>query len=124
MDQCRVVCEETGAVLAEDCELALTTWQRFRGLMLRGQLPAGAGMLFPHCSSIHMFFMRFPVDLVYLDREGQVVKIVRGLKPWRISLCPGARSTLELPAGTIERVGLEVGQVVYTEQPTVEPPAV
>jgi hypothetical protein len=115
MDNRRIICEDTGAVLAEECGLALTTCQRFRGLMLRRELPEGQGMLFPHCSSIHMFFMRFPVDLVYLDREGEVVKIVEGLKPWRLSFCSGARSALELPAGTVQRTGLEVGQAVVVE---------
>jgi hypothetical protein len=112
MDTCRAVCEETGAVLAEQCGLALTTWQRFRGLMLRRELPEGRGLLLPHCSSIHMFFMRFPIDVVYLGAQGEVLKIVRRLKPWRLSFCPGAQSTLELPAGTVGRTGLEPGQTV------------
>ncbi|MCK4283872.1 MAG: DUF192 domain-containing protein [Candidatus Brocadiae bacterium] len=96
-------------VLLDHVETALALWDRFRGLMLRKELPAGQGLLLPDCRSIHMFFMGFPIDLVYLDGENRVVKIVPGIKPWRVSLCTSARSVLEMPAGRAEEARLAVG---------------
>ena len=65
-----------------------------------------------------MFFMRFPIDVVYLDRDDRVRKIVAGLKPWRLSWCPRARSVIEAPAGWARQVGLERGaQVVFEPRP-------
>jgi uncharacterized protein len=66
-------------------------------------------LLIKRTSSIHMFFMRFPIDAVFLDRELRVVKVVPGLRPWRIAAARRARSVLELPAGTCERRGIAVG---------------
>jgi hypothetical protein len=111
-----MICEETDDVVADPCEMALSTWQRFCGLMLRRDLPQATGMLFPATSSIHTCFMRFPIDVIYMAEDGRVVKIVPSMRPWRVSLCTGARSVLELPAGTAERVGLKVGDTVYAER--------
>jgi len=92
--------------------------ERFLGLMGRKHLDAHTGMYFPRCSSIHMFFMRFPIDAVYLDRAKRVKKIVHDLKPWRISWCPGGDSVLEAPAGWARRVGLSVGtEVAFESKP-------
>jgi uncharacterized membrane protein (UPF0127 family) len=104
-----VVKAETGDVLIEHCEVALTSWQRFRGLMLRRELPAGHGLYFPGVSSIHMFFMRFPIDAAYLDGEGRIIKLVENLKPWRLSACLGAAGILEMPSGLAAGSALKPG---------------
>ena len=78
-----------------------------RGLLGRPPLQAGQGLLIAPCPSVHTFGMRYALDLVYLDPEGQVLKLVRELKPWRMSSCPHAHATLELPAGAIERHGIQ-----------------
>jgi uncharacterized membrane protein (UPF0127 family) len=93
-----------GRVLCERCELATTFWTRFRGLMGRGSLPAGEGMLFHPGGEIHMFFMRFAIDAVFCDRELRVVKVVHGLAPWRMAAARGASIVVELPAGAAEGV--------------------
>jgi uncharacterized membrane protein (UPF0127 family) len=111
----RAVIAETGEVLLDSVEAALTTWQRFRGLMLRRELPAGHGMWFPGVSSIHMFFMRFPIDVAYLDADNCVLKLVSNLKPWRLSACFGAKSLLEMPAGRAAEAGLAEGHHVRLE---------
>lgn len=116
MDTCRVTVQETGAVAAERCAVALTFWPRFAGLMMRRALPQGEGLLFPRCNSIHMFFMRFPIDAVYLDASNRVVKVVERLKPWRMSMCAGADSILELPAGRAGECGLEPGMTLHVER--------
>ena len=83
---------------------------RFLGLMGRKELPEGQGLLLSPCSSVHMCFMRFSIDVLYLDDEGRIKKIVSHLRPWLgLSLCPGAKSALELAAGEAERLGLRVG---------------
>ena len=82
--------------------------------MLRESLPAGASLVIDPCTSIHMFFMRFPIDVLYLDRENRVVRIQEGLKPWRVGPLHtnGARYVIELPEGTIARTGTHVGDQI------------
>ena len=91
-------------------EEADTFLKRFLGLMGRRRLPQGQGLLLSPCSSVHMCFMRFSIDVLYLDEEGHILKIVPNLRPWiGLSLCPGARAALELAAGEAERIGLREG---------------
>jgi len=95
-------------VLAERLEIARSSWARFMGLMGRAELPAGSGLLIEPCNSIHMFFMRFPIDVLFLDRERRVKRVLLSVKPWRISpVVFGARSVIELPAGTLNDRSLE-----------------
>ena len=85
-------------VLGVDAEVAESFASRFAGLMARRGLPPGAGMLFRRCRAVHTLFMRFPIDVVFLGRDGRVVKAVRGVKPWRPCVWGGwrAASVLEL----------------------------
>jgi uncharacterized membrane protein (UPF0127 family) len=103
---------DDGAVVCRSCRLAATFLTRLRGLLGRRGLGEGEGLLIRPTSSIHMFFMRFTLDVAFLDRDGRVVKLVPGLRPWRMSFAPGARSALELSAGEIERQKLRVGDVL------------
>jgi uncharacterized membrane protein (UPF0127 family) len=80
-----------------------------RGLLGRRSLAPDEGLLIRPCSSIHMWFMRFPIDAVFLDGELTVLKVVEHLKPWRMSAKRGAKAVLELPAGAVEWRGLQVG---------------
>lgn len=86
-------------IVCANCELAETFSTRFRGLMGRSFLPADEGLLFNRTGSIHMFFMRFPIDVVFCDADLRVVKVVRGLRPWRTAGARGAKVTIELAAG-------------------------
>jgi len=96
----RVVNRSTGEVLAERAELAETFLARFLGLQGRTSLPAGSGLLLAPTSSIHMFFMRFPIDAIFIDEAQRVTKVGRRLRPWTIGpLAPGALCCIELPAG-------------------------
>jgi uncharacterized membrane protein (UPF0127 family) len=99
----RVIDETTGAVLAERAQHARSMWSQFLGLMGRKRLDEGAGLLLSPCSCVHTAFMRFPIDVVFLDREGIAVKVVSDLKPFRVAAARGARQALELPEGTARR---------------------
>jgi uncharacterized protein len=106
-----------GGSLADSVESANSLWARFMGLMGRSALPDGAGLWLPGGNGIHMMFMRFPIDCVFLGRpsaddDGRpVVAVRRALPPWRgvVWFVRGAHGTLELPIGTIDRTGTAVG---------------
>jgi uncharacterized protein len=85
---------------------------RFRGLMLTASLAPGTGLLFPRTSSVHTHFMRYPIDVVFLDAERRVVSIRHMLRPWRFASARGAASALELAAGECARLGLTVGETL------------
>lgn len=98
---------------AVEIEIADTFFSRFCGLMGRKHLPEGHGLLLAPCSSVHMCFMRFSIDVVYLDKGFRILKIVRKLRPWLgLSMCPGAWGVVELAAGEAERLGMERGQIL------------
>jgi uncharacterized membrane protein (UPF0127 family) len=99
-----------GAVVVPHLEKAGTSWTRMRGLLGRAELPEGHGLWIVPCPSIHMFFMRFAIDAVFLDRDLRVVKVCDDVRPWRMARGGrGARSVLELPAGTAGSHGIGVG---------------
>jgi uncharacterized membrane protein (UPF0127 family) len=80
-----------------------------RGLLGRRNLPQGEGMLFPRTGSVHTMFMRFPIDVVFLDGELTVLSVKPGVPPWKAVKQKGAKWTLELAAGEAARVGIEPG---------------
>ncbi len=92
-----------------ELEVALAAGERMKGLLGRDSLEKGRGFLLPACSCVHTLFMRFPIDLVYIDGEMNVVKVCRNVQPYRFSCCLRAESTLELAAGEADRCGIEPG---------------
>jgi uncharacterized membrane protein (UPF0127 family) len=98
-----------GTELCDRCELAGTPLRRMRGLLGRRSLQPGEGMLIRPANAIHMWFMRFAIDAVFLDSEARVLRIARDLRPWRMAMRRGAKAVLELPAGTCERASLREG---------------
>jgi len=102
-----------GRVVAEHVAVAGNAWQRFMGLMFRADLPPGHGLLLSPCNSSHMFFMRIPLDVAFLDRDGAVLRAYHGIRPWRISrIVRGAKSAVELRAGTLQAAEVEKGTVL------------
>ena len=87
-------------ILGVDAEVAESAFERMRGLIGRSGLEFGKGMLITKCNCIHTFFMGFPIDATFLDRKGDVVKTVRGIRPWRPWIWGGwrAASVLETAA--------------------------
>jgi len=82
---------------------------RLLGLLALPRLQPGEALALRPCASVHTCFMRYAIDVLYLDRDGVVLKVVPALKPWRFSACWGARTTLELAAGEAERLRLRQG---------------
>lgn len=105
----RVERVDDGAVVCDRCELADGVWSRTRGLLGRAGLEAGQGMLIRPAGSVHTFFMRFPIDCVFLDEELRVVAVRAAVPPWRAASARGAKATLELPAGEASRAGVAPG---------------
>ncbi len=110
--------------IAERLEVADGLWGKFMGLMGRRGLDPDAGLWLTDSNGIHMMFMRFAIDAVFLGkadpgREGArpVVSVHRGLRAWTglVPLVRGAHGVLELPVGTIERSGTTVGDLVVLE---------
>ncbi len=95
------------------CRVANSFGSRFLGLMGRAQLLPGNGLLLPGTSAVHTHFMRFPLDVVFLDPEWRIVSIAKALRPWRLSAAKAATSVLELAAGECRRLELAEGDVLH-----------
>jgi hypothetical protein len=109
-DRClRVTNPARSSVLATRLEVADSGPKRNKGLLGRDRLEDGGGLWIVPCESVHTFFMRFPIDLVYLDRKNTIKKVRSAVGPWRLSICFSAHSILELPAGTIRATQTERG---------------
>lgn len=109
----RVLNKSRETELASSCNVADTFLKRFIGLMGKKNLETGSGLLITPCNSIHMFFMKFPLDIVFLDRSNTVLYMVAGIKPWRVTkIVNNAHSVLELPARAIEASGTQPGDTL------------
>src|SRR5215471_3872779 len=104
-----------GTVVCERCEVPNSAFGRMRGLLGRDGLEPGTGMLIDSAPSVHMFFMRFPIDVVFVDRDWRVVGVRHGLRPWRVAGARRAVAALELPAGAASEAGIEEGDVLALE---------
>ena len=105
-----------GVVVCERCEIPESSVGRMRGLLGRAGLEPGGGMLIDAAPSVMTFFMRFPIDVVFLDRDWKVVGIRHRLRPWRVAGAKRAVAALELPAGAAAEAGLEEGDILVLEE--------
>ena len=103
----------TGAVVARTVEVADTRAARNRGLLGRDRLDSGAALLISPCLAVHTAFMRFAIDVVFVDRNDCVVKMVRDLTPWRMAAAWRARRVIELPAGELHAHDVRIGDRLY-----------
>jgi uncharacterized membrane protein (UPF0127 family) len=93
--------ERTRQPVASSVEIAATRKQRRRGLLGRDRLDETTAMILAPCTAVHTAGMRFAIDVVFADRQGYAMKVVRDLRPWRIAMAAGARFVIEMPAGTL-----------------------
>jgi uncharacterized membrane protein (UPF0127 family) len=98
-----------GIEVCQRCEVAERTIARMRGLLGRNSLDPGEGMLINPAPSVMTFFMRFPIDVVFIDKAHTIVKIVHSLGAWKTAGARGSSAALELPAGTAAALRLEPG---------------
>ena len=103
-----------GQLLFDRMRFARSSRSRVRGLLGRRSLPAGEGLAFRE-KSIHMFFIRMSLDIVFCDANMEIVRIVPNLGPWRMASCRLARYVLEIGPGEAARLGLEAGMVLTVE---------
>ncbi len=103
-------------VLADAAEVADTSAKSRTGLLKHTKLDAGQGLWITPCESVHTFFMKFPIDLVYLDRSKKVKKVRHAVPAWRLSGCLTAHSVLELPAGAVRESGTLAGDQLSIEE--------
>ena len=109
----RVTNSTRGAVLAGAADTARSPWAQFVGLMGRAELPDGTGLVFHGTRGVHTHFMRFPIDVIFFDRDRVVVGVEHALRPWRFSAYYlRAKGALELPAGTAHATATEPGDVL------------
>ena len=100
--------------------IADTFFTRFAGLMFRNKLPAATGLFLAPCNSVHMCFMRFAIDVIYLDKDLKMIKVVQNLKPWiSVSMCRKAWAVVEMTAGEAERCGCETGEKIVAGEISV-----
>ena len=105
------------AVLGEAIEVADTAVRRVKGLLGRECLEDGQGLLFKGCSSLHTLFMRFPIDIVFLDKSGKVLRLKADVGPFKFVAAPlRAQYALELPAGAISTSKTKVGDYLIFDQ--------
>jgi len=117
MDTVKIRRNDKGQTCLFEAWHAQTLWQRLRGLIAHPRLKRGEGLLITPCSSVHTIGMRYPLDLVFLDKHGNVLKCVAGLPPLRMAAARKARHTLELPTGSIAEAGIAVGdRMTWTRQ--------
>jgi uncharacterized protein len=107
-----VLTRDDGSVICERCVVADRMLPRMKGLLGKRELAAGEGLLIQPAPSIHTFFMRFPIDVVFLAKNGEVMKVAANVGAWRMRSCRRAFAVLELAAGEAERRGITVGDQV------------
>ena len=105
-----------GTSLGDAIDVADDSAARAKGLLKRDRLDEGSGLWIVPCEGVHTFFMRFTIDVLYIDRKRRVRRAVRQLVPWRMSVCLTAYSVLELPAGTIECTNTQKGDQLEIER--------
>jgi uncharacterized membrane protein (UPF0127 family) len=97
-------------IIADRARVAASLGDRIVGLLSTPEVLPGKGLLIERTQSIHMFFMRYPIDVVFFDKHGRVRRLVHGIKPWRIVLwARGARDCLELRAGALDGTSTHIG---------------
>ena len=112
----KIVNKTKGTILAYNASIAQTIFKRIIGLLSRSNLKTGEALLIRPCNSVHTFFMRFNIDVVFMDSDNKVIKTICNMRPFRISaIYFNGLSTIELPAGTIQSTNTQEGDILSLE---------
>jgi uncharacterized membrane protein (UPF0127 family) len=99
--------------IASHIEIAQNPWARMKGLLGRRDLPPGEALIITHCQSIHMFFMKFPIDVIFCDSRNKVIGLCESLKPFCLSpIFFKASYAIELPIGSITASKTQIGDQI------------
>jgi uncharacterized membrane protein (UPF0127 family) len=114
----KVINERDKSVIASRIRVADSFWKRFRGLMLSSEPSENEGLLISPCSSIHMMFMLYPIDAIFIDAGNQVKALYERLAPWTgiSGWHKDAGSVIELKSGTINKTGVRINDILRMEQ--------
>ena len=113
----KIINKTKNTVLAEEAIVADRCCSRVIGLLGKASLPKGQALVLKPCNSVHTFFMRFAIDVIFVDRNNRIIETVSSLKPWRLSsVYLLAQSCIELPAGTIASSFSSPGDLLFLEQ--------
>ena len=113
----RITNQTRGTLLAGDAREARTFMSRLVGLLGKRSLAPGEALVIDPCTSVHTAFMRFPIDVLYVNRDGEVIKVVPDLKPFRLSAAGSMRCyVIELPSGAAAATGTLVGDRLDLER--------
>jgi uncharacterized protein len=116
LEPCKIINQRNGHTVASQAKIARDLLSRSVGLLNRAELSDDEALLIYPCNSIHTFFMKFPIDVAFLDKNHKVVKIVENIQPWRLQSCHFiAKSTLEMTNGSMSRKGLKIGDLLVFE---------
>src|SRR3989338_6251077 len=114
----RIINLTRSAILAENAVIADSLFSRLRGLLGRDSLASSEGLILKPCDSIHTFFMRFPIDVVFVDKNNRVIRLYHSLKPWSLSgIFLRAAFCLELPARTLQFSFTQQGDQIEVSTP-------
>ncbi|GAA0591086.1 DUF192 domain-containing protein [Virgibacillus siamensis] len=109
----KLVNKNTGDVIATNVQTAYSFWRRFRGLMLKENMPEGSALHIAPCPSIHTFFMKFSIDILYLNKENEIVGVEKELAPGKIGKrFAGGYSVIEFPTGGICDLAVHIGDTL------------
>lgn len=113
----KIVNQTKAAVLARKARKADTAFSRLKGLLGRREIDPDEALIITHCRSVHMFFMRFAIDVVFIDRNNVVVGVAKNIKPFQMSpYFFRSAAAIELPVGKIEMSHTEKGDVIAVEE--------
>jgi uncharacterized membrane protein (UPF0127 family) len=113
----KLIIQESGQQVGHRIAAAYSFLRRLRGLMLTSSLSEGSGLHIRPCRAVHSFFMKYPIDVLHLDEENCIVGIQHRLTPGKLgNVFRGTRSVVELPAGTLEGVNIQLGQKAVFEK--------
>ncbi len=96
-------------IISQTAQVADNFFKRLIGLMFKKSIDPDYGLIFYEVNSIHTFFMRFPIDIVFLDKNNQIIRICQALRPWRMVFCRHGKTTIELPAHKASENSLKTG---------------
>ncbi|MDP1853282.1 MAG: DUF192 domain-containing protein [Candidatus Omnitrophota bacterium] len=106
----KIINPDTKVIIAEHAEFADNFFSRMKGLLFRDSLDASTALIIKPASSLHTFFMRFSIDIIFLDSQNRILKLSSNVTPFKFVLSAfGAKCAVELPAGTIEKFSLSIG---------------